>query len=203
VTLTPLKISLFVEDDGHRLIVGPLVNRVALEENVVILTNIVSAIGGRGRVFEELRQAKKDIDRGNLINPDVFVVAIDSNCSGFLPIRNDIAGVLGNELSASSVSAVPDPHIERWLLVDSAAFKLAVGLGCNAPDQKCERGRYKKLLSDAIRAAGLRPNLGGLEFAEDIIGAMDLQRACAADAALNRFVGDLRSAFRVAAALSQ
>ena len=37
---------------------------------------------------------------------------------------------------APVVLAVPDPHVERWLLLDGAAFKAAVGHGCDAPDQK-------------------------------------------------------------------
>jgi hypothetical protein len=61
--------------------------------------------------------------------------------------------------------AVPDPHIERWLLLDGAAFKAVFGEGCDAPDLKCSRDRYKSRLIEAIRGTGVTPNLGGLEFA--------------------------------------
>ena len=92
--------------------------------------------------------------------------------------------------------AVPDPHIERWLLVDSGAFKKVFGRGCNAPDHKCERARYKKRLIDAIRESGITPSLGGLEYAEDIVKEMDLEQAARNDASLQRLLGDLNAVFR-------
>lgn len=99
-------------------------------------------------------------------------------------------------MAVRTVCAVPDPHIERWLLVDSAAFKTVFGRGCDAPDQKCERARYKKMLIDAIRASGVIPSLGGIEFSEDIVLAMDIPRACGADASLARLVEELRAVLK-------
>lgn len=92
--------------------------------------------------------------------------------------------------------AVPDPHVERWLLLDGAAFKAVFGQGCKAPDRKCSRNRYKNLLIAAIRAAGSTPLLGGIEHAEDIIRAMDIDRAALADASLRNFVDSLRATFQ-------
>ena len=94
------------------------------------------------------------------------------------------------------ILAIPDPHIERWLLLDGAAFKAVFGRGCDAPDQKCDRGRYKQRLIEAIFAAGVTPSLGGLEFAEDIVQCMDIERAAQADDSFRRFVGSLRITFR-------
>ena len=59
------------------------------------------------------------------------------------------------------------------------------------PDHKCERDRYKQLLHEAVRQAGLEPILGGLEFAQDIVQAMDLQRAGKIDSALQQFTDEL------------
>ncbi|WP_343424444.1 hypothetical protein [Candidatus Amarolinea dominans] len=94
------------------------------------------------------------------------------------------------------ICAVPDPHVERWLLVDSAAFKAVLGRGCAAPDQKCERARYKRLLIEAIRQAGITPNLGGIEFAADIVAAMDLGQASRLDPSLQRFLDEMNGVFR-------
>ena len=94
------------------------------------------------------------------------------------------------------VLAVPDPHIERWLLLDGAAFKSVFGRGCDAPDQKCDRGRYKHQLSEASRATNVVPRLGGIEYAEDIVQHMDIDRAAGADPSLRRFVDELRGVFR-------
>ena len=94
------------------------------------------------------------------------------------------------------VLAIPDPHIERWLLLDGAAFKTVFGIGCDAPDQKCDRGRYKQRLIEAVHAAGTTPLLGGIEYAEDIVMAMDIDRASRLDRSFKRFVEDLRDAFQ-------
>ena len=99
--------------------------------------------------------------------------------------------------AARVICAVPDPHIERWLLVDSAAFKSVLGRGCAAPDQKCEKARYKRLLIEAIRQAGIIPNLGGIEFAADIVAAMNLARASRLDPSLKPFLDELKTVFRV------
>ncbi len=60
-----------------------------------------------------------------------------------------------------TIYAIPDPHLERWLLLDSAAFKHVLGRGCSAPDQKCEKERYKQLLIQAILEAGLKTSREG------------------------------------------
>ncbi len=95
-----------------------------------------------------------------------------------------------------TVCAIPDPHIERWLLIGSAAFKAVLGKGCAAPDYKCERDRYKKLLIQAIRDAGLSPLLGGMEHAEDIVNAMDLERMEQADDSLGKLIKALHKKFK-------
>ncbi len=94
------------------------------------------------------------------------------------------------------VAAVPDPHIERWQLLDGAAFRQALGKGCQAPEQKCSRDLYKQRLIDAIRAARVAPIHGGIEFAQDIVSAMEFGRAKRADRSLRLFLDDLESQFR-------
>jgi len=81
-------------------------------------------------------------------------------------------------------------------LLDGAAFKLVLGYGCRAPDRKCARDRYKQALVEAILEADITPSLGGIEFAEDIIRAMDLDLAASADPSLRHFLDNLRSALR-------
>ena len=43
----------------------------------------------------------------------------------------------GKSWPGAIVKAIPEPHIERWLLLDGAASRAAVGKGCQAPDLKC------------------------------------------------------------------
>ena len=66
---------------------------------------------------------------------------------------------------------------------------------CEAPDQKCDRDRYKQLLIEAIRGTGHLPTLGGIEYAKDILIHMDIHRAARADKSFQRFVEELFNTF--------
>lgn len=189
------EVALFVEDDAHRQIIGPLVNRIAEEHNATIRLDWRTAVRGHGKVVQELRIYLRDLARQGAPWPDVIIVATDANCDGL----NDRVRELDHysrEAHAPVVLAIPDPHVERWLLLDGAAFKAAVGHGCKAPDQKCDRGRYKQRLMEAVCDAGVTPILGGLEYAGDIVQRIDLDRVSRADRSFARFVDGLRAIFR-------
>jgi len=83
-----------------------------------------------------------------------------------------------------------------WMLLDAAAFRKVVGAPCKVPDQKCNRGRYKTLLLQALIDAGASPLLGGMEFAEDIVRELDIAAATRPDDALKQFVDDVNSYLR-------
>ena len=185
-------ITLFGEDDAHRLVVGALVQRLADEAGIAIHQDWRNAVGGYGRVVSEFDSYLHDLNRQG-IHPDLIVVATDSNCAGLNQRTRELERP---GWSFPVVTAIPDPHIERWLLLDGAAFHAAVGRGCNAPDHKCDRARYKSLLIDAVYAAGITPSIGGIEFAEDIILHMDIDRAMQYDRSLRRFVQQMRRIFR-------
>lgn len=188
-------IAFFVEDFAHQAFLAALVQRLAAEYGVGIRLDWRNARRGHGAVVKELRQFLRDLQLGRDTLPDLVVVATDANCKGLVERLRQIGDVT-NKTPMRVISAVPDPHIERWLLVDSAAFKTVFGRGCNAPDQKCERMRYKKMLIDAIKASGVTPSLGGIEFSEDIVMVMDLDRAAAADDSLRRVIEELRGVFQ-------
>lgn len=78
-------------------------------------------------------------------------------------------------------------------MLDGRAFQEAVGSGCRAPDEKCEKHRYKRLLNAAVREAGVQPLLGGVEYAEDIVGAYDIQQVARRDASFGHLVGEIRT----------
>ena len=94
------------------------------------------------------------------------------------------------------VYAIPDPHIERWLLLDSTAFKKVLGRGCNAPPRKCERDLYKRLLLQAIRASGKRPPLGEIQYTESLVSIIDLDYLELNDDSLGRLLKELRQIFQ-------
>lgn len=189
------EIVLFGEDVGHERVIGALVNRVAGELGVGVRQNWRSATGGRPRLVGEYRSYLAQLPRDPGRRPDCIVVATDSNCEGLVKRERDIDEA-GEGWPGEIVKAIPDPHVERWLLLDGAAFRHAVGRGCQAPDLKCERDRYKDQLIDEIQKAGVTPSLGGIEYAEDIVGVLDLQRA-SQDTSFGRFVAGLRQALEV------
>ncbi len=188
------RVALFVEDAAHEVFLNALLRRLAREHSVEVRVVPYSASGGLGRALRELKHFVNDLERGRVGWPDLLVVGLDANCHTYSVRRRQIEAALGHK-APTAVCAVPDPHVERWLLVDSAAFKAVVGRGCAAPDHRCERGRYKRQLIDAVRKAGLVPLLGGLEHTEDIVEAMDLTRVGISDASLGRALGDLRAVF--------
>ena len=185
------EIALFVEDFAHQQVVGALVRRLADEYGIDVRLEWRSAVRGHGRVVQELGRYLRDLARGGG-RPDLIIVGTDANCRG---LNERVREIGSPDAPASIVLAVPDPHIERWLLLDGAAFRTVFGRGCDAPDRKCSRDLYKQRLIQAIHAAGITPTLGGIEFAKDIVQHMDVERAMRADRSLERFVGELRSAF--------
>lgn len=72
-----------------------------------------------------------------------------------------------------------------------------MGKGCSAPGQKCERNLYKRLLIEAVRQTGINPPLGGIEYAEELVNAMDLERLERTEESLGKLLKSLRKQFQV------
>ena len=190
------KVAFFVEDSAHRQVIGALVQRIAEELGVEVHLEWYNATGGYGRVVSEFKKYLRDIQRQGTL-PDLIVVATDSNCQGLNERTKEVEGQVGRQdVLPPIIYAIPDPHIERWLLLDGAAFKAVFGQGCSPPDQKCERNRYKKCLVEAIRETGVSPILSGIEYAEDIVREMDIERAAREDRSFGRFAESLRAIFK-------
>ena len=185
------RIVLFGEDFAHQEIVGALVRRIAGEADIDVHLEWRSATKGRPRLVSEYERFMRDLHRQEGPDPDMVVVATDANCVGLGQREREI---LAPGFSCPLVKAIPDPHIERWLLLDGAAFRAVFGAGCNAPDRKCVRSRYKEQLIQAILSAGTKPILGGIEYAADLVRQMNLERAGRADKSFKRFADALRSA---------
>lgn len=183
---------MFVEDDAQEAFLRRLVGRLASESRVDLTVRVRSARGGAGWVVSQLKSYVTRWKAGQESLPAGLIVAVDANCQGYTRRRDHLDTPAG-ELRDRLIHAIPDPHIERWLLLDGEAFKAVLGRGCKAPDDKCEKQRYKRLLAQAVLEAGVQPLLGGVEYAEDIADRMNVQRACDHDASFNRFVGELRT----------
>jgi hypothetical protein len=196
VEISVTDVVCFGEDRGHQAVIGSILSRIAAEEGVTVTIDWRVARRGHGAVTNELKSLLGDLQRERGDFPSLIVVATDANCVGYNARRGEITSLTDRVPNLRVVCAIPDPHVERWLLLDSAAFKSVLGVGCDAPDQKCERDRYKSALRSAIRGAGFTPEAGGIEYAEDIVNAMNLDRSGRQDTSLGRFLDETRLIFR-------
>ena len=189
-------IRLFVEDNGHEIFLGALIQRFASMYSISIDPRFGNAEGGYGKMVSELKEFIKDLLTDQEELPDLLIAATDSNCQGLSKRKQQIERSLKG-YSGNVIYAIPDPHIEKWLLLDSAAFKKVLGKGCPAPPQKCERDFYKRHLREAVRATGVNPPLGGIEYGEDIVNAMDLDKLeRSTEVSLGHLLRDLRQQFQ-------
>lgn len=190
-----LSVALFAEDGAHELLIRPLLERVADEEGVRVRVSVRSATGGHGAVMVEARRFLRDIVRGRHRSSDLVVVGTDANCVGLRQRRREMDDMVADTgYDGVLVAAIPDPHVERWMLLDGKAFKGALGKGCPAPDKKCERDRYKQQLKACVRDAGRQPVIGGMECAAAIAASMDLSALERQDDSLAQFLSDYRRA---------
>lgn len=194
----PLLVEFFVEDDAHRQLLVPLVERVAREEDLALRCLVRNARGGHAGAMGSFKryQLLREKGVGGTAVPAILVVAIDGNCSSFTETSRNIRHATRDPFVHMLVTACPDPHIERWYLADPQSFQAVVGTRPRVGPSKCVRGHYKQMLATAIAGAGHPPTLGGVEFARELVDAMDLFRAGKTDSSLKAFVGELRKGLR-------
>jgi hypothetical protein len=200
----PVTIDLFLEDSAQEAFLWPLVNRTAAVERLKPRLGIRSARGGKGRALAEFSRYQSAVKGmvGGLSVPDLLIVAVDCNCSGENKKRAEIEQIVDKALFPRYAIACPDPHIERWYMADPESFEAVVGAAIRPGLVKCERSFYKQMLSNAIAQAGHPKTLGGKEFAEDLVRAMDSYRAGQNEPSLGRFLRDLGGHMKQLHALS-
>lgn len=133
---------------------------------------------------------------------DLLVVAIDGNCKGRAERVREIQKCLRptHPLKDKIVYAVPDPHIERWYVMDQRALKDAVGLdrAPEVPQYKCKKAYYKQILNRALKDSGINSLLAGAEYAEKIVeNIQSLQSFASQNSGCQDFIEDLKSKFRL------
>ncbi len=188
-----IRIDVFAEDHAHEAFLRAVLKRLAHEKGKRIHIRIRNGRGGHGRVMTELALYQRAIVKEVALTelPDILIVAIDANCKRLNKARNEIEKNLAPQIMGNAVIACPDPHIEKWYLADPVSFYQVVGKQPKAEKTKCERDRYKAILSETIRTAGHPLTLGGIEFAEDLVNAMDFYRAGKHDRSFGAFFDDL------------
>lgn len=191
------RIAIFCEDSGHEKVVSGLLVKLLRGSGYKI--DVLSARHGEARALSELKAYLNQVRKGTVPAPDAIVAAIDANCKGIAGKKKEIDERVPVDFSSviPIIHAIPDPHVERWLLVDSAAFKAVFGKGCNAPDQKCEKDRYKSLLNNAIIEAGGEITIGWIEHADAIIEHIDVDTLCRLDESVKKFADEVNDAMKI------
>ena len=110
-------INLFVEDQAHEKFLVAILQRFSSKHNIAVKLKSISARGGRGKVISELKQYLNDLQRNKETLPDLIIVATDSNCKGIRERENEINRNI-TDIEEFVISMIPEPHIERWLLID-------------------------------------------------------------------------------------
>lgn len=169
-------ITLFTEDSGHEAFVSALLKRTIRDlrlKSAQFKISRRSVRGGYGKVTSELKEYVRDIRIFKEPLPDLMIVATDSNCVGYAARCRSLQDCIGSDFNCPTAFVVPDPHVERWMLLDPLAFKRTFGTACQLPAQKCDKDWYKHLLGEAFHATDYAPILNGFEWTGDIVNAMD------------------------------
>jgi len=184
-------IVLFCEDSAHEKFITSLISRLKLELNKDITVIVGVANGGKGVVITKVREYFKKVKEQRVAFPDGVIVGVDANSSGVHKTKKSIYECVPEELWGKVITAIPNPHIERWLLEDPNAFRQVFGKGCDFPRGRSSRDLFKRHLVDQIIAAkGIRPPLGGLEYIDDIVNVMDIDGFRSKGDSLGRFLSD-------------
>ncbi len=197
------RILYFLEDRAQEGFVKALVERIAKEESFSaagLIHDVRSARGG-SKIINEFKNFIKDFKTGGS-ETDLLVVAVDGNCKGHQERKKQLERYLKSapHLQEIVVFAVPDPHIERWYILDQKAFKGGVGIdkSPSLPPYKCKKNYYKQLLYQVLKESNVSSLLGGAEYAEKIVENIEnvnvLERH---DPGFKVFIQKLRRVFRI------
>lgn len=196
--MSEIRVGYFLEDVAQQQFIVAIVQQVAINvglDAAALTPEVRNASGGKGKAMTELKQFLRDMAKGLISPPPILVIAIDGNCQGYTEKQKEIRQQAEKyEYPGHLICATPDPHIERWYMADPICFQQVTGSSHlpEVPAYKCERGRYKKAMSEAMQRGS---PLGGVEFGAEIAQAMDMYKAQQADPALRHFIDQLKEAF--------
>jgi len=193
------KIILFLEDNAQEVFIRALVERLISDEgknlNDYEFRLLNSRGGGSIRAYKDFI---KQVRKRNHLSADVLIVGSDGNCNGFLKRKQQLLDASINIPYPEVITAVPDPHIERWYMLDNKALSNAAGVPVRVVSLKvkCDKNHYKTLLKESFADQNLFPPLGGAEYGSLIAKSMDLYVAGKIDRSINDFVDQVLSWLR-------
>lgn len=194
--LLAVRLDLFCEDAGHEEFGRAAIERLAEAAKMTVSIRVVSARAGLGYMQRELRAYTRAIRR-RPGTPDILVVLADANGVGPAARRQEIEEVDLAETFPHWIIGTPDPCVEAWLLADPPSLGETFGKSPNRRGSD-DSDVLKNYLKTYLEATGEIVTQGGVEFSDEVVGAMSLYRAGKAEPTLKRFLDDLQKALRSA-----
>jgi len=193
-----IKVYLIVEDTAHEIVVRSLFRRLSADEGVKVSFS-VAIQGGHGGVITGIKGFQRALKKGAIPAgiPDLLVVLIDANCHDFQEMKRETQSVIDASVFPFVVIGCPNPHIEKWLLLDQHALSAVFKVSLDISLQKCDRNFYKNELKRIIQNAGWPMTQGGLEYAKDIINETDFVKAIKIDSSFGNFIADMKATLKI------
>lgn len=170
-----INILYFLEDLAQEQFIVALVERIASDLSVparALSHHVRSARGGSLRVIGEFGEFVRDRRKAGIAGAEMIVVAVDGDCKGSLEMAKQLMKKVKDTdpFRDTLAFAIPDPHVERWYLLDQEALKKGSGLqrGIEPPPYKSKKDYYKTILRNALDGQGILSSLGGSEFGVEI-----------------------------------
>jgi hypothetical protein len=190
------RVHVWCEDRGHESVVRALVERIAKQLGVRVDIETKTGEGGAGRAITEFKAWQRAVQRGLLGGtPDLVIVVVDANSVGARARHAELQGAIIDGIFPHVAIGCPDPHIEAWLLLDVAAFRLVTGSPPLAHQPRPGED-HKALYQSSVAASGIPLLTGPMELAPDIIARMEIDKMAAMDRSLASFLSDVRAALR-------
>jgi hypothetical protein len=192
-------VVLYCEDSGHEQFARAVLTRISHELGLRIAVRTSSGRGGHGRAMTEFKGWQRTIAGGGGFGfdiPDLLILMIDANCKGWATVRRELEDAIDGRIFPRCAIACPDPHVERWCLADPEAVQEVLGVAAPSDPGKCDRRFYKNLLRQTILDAGQPILTTEMEYAPDLVNAMDLFRAGRNQASLKHFLDEVKSALQ-------
>ncbi len=153
------EITLFCEDSFHEKFIGAMLKRFEKDYGVAIKATFLSSRGGLPYMHREFKEFLRDLSRQRQF-PGSVIVVVDANCRGHHERKALMDGVLNSypQFQQLVSYAIPDPHIERWMLVDPKAFQVVFGRGCTLPALNVPRTNTRSCSGKRFARAGSMPH---------------------------------------------
>ena len=193
ISVVDVSVGLYLEDLAQEKLVTTLVRRISESVGVEPRIEVMCSTGGIPRMRRELRRYLNQRADFGIATFDVLVIAEDTDCRGESLVRRELdevverTGYIGKTIIAS-----PAPHIECWYLADPVALQRITQSPqlSSIPTGDCEKDLYKHQLAEQFSGS----LMDGIEYAEDIVSAMDMFQAGRNVRSLGSFLQELRSA---------